>query len=99
MALGYLDALVAKENRDALDGDSRKQQLDGEGIAETMRVSVIHLCESKELPKPPLPATDYGAEAVGAAPEETCLGYSWDGFERGHNKARQNARSEQVEYW
>jgi len=50
MALGYLDALVAKENRDALDGDSRKQQLDGEGIAETMRVSVIHLCESKELP-------------------------------------------------
>ena len=88
MAFGYLEAMVAKENRDALDGDSRKQQLGGEGIEETVRVSVIHLCESKELPKPPLPAIDYGAEAVGAAPEETCLGYSWDGVERGNNKAR-----------
>ena len=49
MLLGNSHALVAQQNRDSFDRNSRKKQFDRKRVAETMRMSIRNVCEFEEF--------------------------------------------------
>jgi hypothetical protein len=56
--LSYFDAGLSEQNRNAVKRDACEQQLDREGVAETMCVAILDLRVDENLLKLPLPVCD-----------------------------------------
>ena len=91
LPLGYFHRRMAEKNRNTLEWHARLEELDTEGVAESVCIRESHdLClyrPNRTLPNPPLPVLDRSLELAITAPEEEFVGETRSRCRCIHNNA------------
>jgi hypothetical protein len=86
--LGYLHALVAKQDCDTLDRDACKQQFGGKRIPESVPVPIGYLRKPEKSSQSPLPTANNTVQSARAVPEEMSRRHTWNSVKRPNHKIR-----------
>ena len=99
MPLRHAHALMAEQNRDALDRHPGEQQFNRECVAEPMSVSLRHSRQLEQLREPLPPTACDGFQVVRTVPEEVVFRDLRDCVERPRRKSGRTVFTGTPVFW